>query len=584
MRASVVVVLFCLCYHCIAAARTAIACGPARQDTSAAPELIRDPVGEQEESCNSDVSFLYAKKLIDCFGKSVNNYLGETSLVEDGSRYELVDLRNFTKTSTVGYCPQSPDHMPFGKCITPSGNIGSTKLNITHTFSPHTHFYYNLTIRVNLPDSSNAYVEAYGLLLTRKPRGVKTCVCINASFTNEYSFILEYGKYTSVKVEVDTFPHTLTSAVGETIVPPTDCADYNHGIAFDKQTCGLPQYEKPKNVSLRCNSTHTNISWDMPYYREPSEVISTSHSEPDINMYYLTVSTCDGQKNYYTICNSTEVTINMSMNFDFLLYGYSPCSGFYEYERRNLHDVLGCSQPARCTDVQDSEMPCCLAPPSSVCPTPTPSASSIPGDEHLIVILPSAGGMTLTMIILIAVITVCYRTLRKKPTIVICTYAQLPSMSPSPCAFSALIIYSPNTPELEKNAIIQQLGPDLQDVESFLLTTRLPRQALIHWITEKYDKSDAVFCICNKEFREDWESDSAGTHSSDDAVVVRTLRKLFEGAIAAGAKMPKRYAVVLTKPTDEDVIPPILRGLPRFNMSDSRALAGFVGLKVESLV
>ena len=67
-------------------------------------------------------------------------------------------------------------------------------------------------------------------------------------------------------------------------------------------------------------------------------------------------------------------------------------------------------------------------------------------------------------------------------------------------------------------------------------------------------------------------------------MVVRTLRKLFEGDIAAGAKMPKRYAVVLTKPTDEDVIPPILRALPRFNMSDSRALAGFVGLKVESLV
>ena len=52
------------------------------------------PVGEQEESCNTDISFfydlslLYDKKLIDCFGESVNNYVGATSLVEDGSRYE----------------------------------------------------------------------------------------------------------------------------------------------------------------------------------------------------------------------------------------------------------------------------------------------------------------------------------------------------------------------------------------------------------------------------------------------------------------------------------------------------------------
>ena len=322
----------------------------------------------------------------------------------------------------------------------------------------------------------------------------------------------------------------------------------------------------------------------MPYYREPGEIISTSHSEPDIDTYYLTVSTCDGQKNYFTIRNSTEVTINTSMNFDFLLYGYSPCSGFYEYDRQNLNDVLGCSRPARCTDVQDSEMPCCLVAPFSVCPTPTPSASSlptIPGDEHLLVILSCAGGTFLTMIILITVITLCYRTLKNKQTGVI-YYCPVARQSPSPCAFSALIIYSLNTPEPEKNAITQQLGPDLQGVESFLLTTRLPRQALIHWIIEKYDKSDAVFCIYNEEFREDWESDSAETHCSDDAVVVRTLRKLFEGAIAGA--MPKRYAVVLTKPTDEDVIPSILRGLPRFNMSDSRPLAGFVGLKVESLV
>ena len=185
MRPSVVVVLSCLCYCCIAAARTAIACGPVRQDTSAAPEPICHSVGEQEESYNTDNSFRYGKKLPECFGKSVLDFLGATSLVEDGSRYELADLRNFTKTGTVGYCPQSPNRMPFGKCITPSGSIGSTKLNITHTFYPHKHFYYNLTIRVNLPDSSNAYVEAYGLFnLLTKPSGSTTCVCINASFTN----------------------------------------------------------------------------------------------------------------------------------------------------------------------------------------------------------------------------------------------------------------------------------------------------------------------------------------------------------------------------------------------------------------
>ena len=138
------IVLSCLCYCCIAAARTAIACGPVRQNTSAAPELICHPVGEQEESCNSDISFLYDKKLTDCFGESVNNYVGETSRVEDGSRYELADLRNFTKTGTVGYCPQSPNCMPFGKCITPSGSIGNTKLKITHNFSPYNLCYYNL--------------------------------------------------------------------------------------------------------------------------------------------------------------------------------------------------------------------------------------------------------------------------------------------------------------------------------------------------------------------------------------------------------------------------------------------------------
>ena len=570
MGLSVVVVLACFC---TAAVGSVIACTPVRQDVSAVP--FCHPVGEQEESCNSDIPFLYDNKKIECFGDGINRVL----------IYEIAS-ESFTATGTVGYCPQSSHSTSFGNCITPSGTMGSTNLSITYSFSPINLVYYNITVRISLPDSSNAHVGAYGIQLTTKQNGA-SCVCINSSFTNEHSFILQYKKNEGpITIKADTFPRTLTSpAVKERILPPSDCADYER-IPYDKETCGLPQYEKPRNVRLRCNATHTNISWDTPYYRAPGELNPTHHSEPDLDTYYLTVITCNGQKNYFTIRNSTEVTLNTSKNFDFILYGYSPCSGLFDYHNGTLSGVVGCSLPAMCADTsQDSEAPCCVALPCPTpIPTPTRGSSNGPGNEHPVVyyIAGSAVGFILIVIITIVLCIIgCYKT---QHTPISVTYGPLGTKSPSPCACSALVMYSLNSPELEKCTIAQHLGPDLQGIESFLLDTRLPKQTVVDWITERYEQANAVFCVCNKEFSDDWESDSTGVHCSDSAIAIRTLRKLFEGDIVAGTKTPRRYAVVLTKPTDENFIPSILRGLPRFIMSDSPALAKFAGLRVTSPV
>ena len=591
MRLFVVVVLSCFCN---VAMGFVVACNPVRQDASAAvPGLFCHPVGEQKESCNSDIPFSYSDKRKECFGDDISRALDATVPVEDGSRFETIDLKNFTAMGTVGYCPQSPSSTPFGKCITPSGTLGGTNnLSIIYDISPFNFDYYNITVRVSLPDSSNAHVGAYGILLM-KENDVKSCVCINSSFTNEHSFIRRYpgnkNEHT-ITIKADTFPRTLTSpAVKEGILPPSECFDYER-VPYDKETCGLPQYEKPRNVRLRCNATHTNMSWDTPYYRAPGELNSINHSEPDLNTYYLTVITCDGQNNYFTIRNSTEVTINTSKNFDFILYGYSPCSGLYDHHNQTIKGVVGCSLPALCTDAsQDSDISCCVASPILSCVTPTPTStpgsSSVPGNEHLVVYYSSGCAVGLFILIVIIAIVLCstvhYKT-RHRPMRVI--YDILRKKSPSPCAYSALVMYSLNSPEVDKCTIAQHLGPDLQDlqgVEIFLFDTRPPRETIVHWITDSYRKANAVFCVCNKEFSEDWESDSTGVHYSDSTIAIQTLRKLFEGDIASGTE---KYAVVLTKPSDENFIPLILRGLPRFSMSDTPALAKFAGLRVTSQV
>ena len=522
-----------------------MACEPTLSDTPPASCL---PVGDNVKSCNGPTQFDYGEQQRRCF-----------AAIE--VEHQLLDHRE---------CPPFPSNTP---------GDPNAKIDISSNFIPHNLNYFNLSISLRIPDSSN--VEYYEVLLeydydaVRVSRGFD-CVVIDEP---QHNFTLRYKRKSNqdvkIRVTVRTSPIDLYSKlIG--LKAPQFCADTGLNMPYDSCTCGLPRLEMPTNIALQCNATHTTMSWDPAYYIKPG---SNDHIVPDEVSYYLTLTTCDGKILYFTIDNTTAVTLNVSQYFEFKLYAYSPCSGLYQYVMNQLSTVLGCSWPARCTD--SSINSCCVASAPSVCPSPSPSVRTTDPtdsshDYHLtvtVIAVALAILIIITVLIVVVVILKCRRGgTREEMYVRVCR-----QNSPSPpCEFSALVIYSSSTPDPEQHVIMEKLGPYVYDlIGSYLQRTRRPKQTLIDWITEHHEKANVVFCVCNAEFYRDWENDGTRQYSTDGSVAVRTLRHIYEGDLKTGPESVYKYAVVLAKPTDEVFIPAILRKQHKFDLSDTASLVNF---------
>ena len=474
----------------------------------------------REGSCNGDFQFEYGNKSKECFGKGT------------GKGLDISEK----------------------KCIScPNEAALDSEPQVTWSFIPINLRYYTLSITVNLTSK-----ESYVIYLDYKGH---YCFCM-ASNETELNLTLVYS-LDLIRLSVGHHSYTFQS--------PQHCADYKH-IPYDGATCGLPQLEKPRNIVLQCNETHTKISWEPACYMYPG---TNECVVPDQVTYYLTIRTGNFD-NYFAIHNTTAVTVNVSPILYFGLYAYSHCSGFYQYRLQRLENVLGCSKPAEYADSCSSN---CAA--SNIfTPTPSPSAevgtdptSSPSHNNHLAVyIAAGVAGLVILITALVVIVVLCKK--KGEPTR-IPRYVRVQQE----CDCSVLVVYSSSTPELETMAIMQKLGRYIQNQEkgigSYLQDTRKPQDDLIGWITDHHQKADAVFCVVNEEFSRDWEN-SFSAQSSDSDVAVRTLRQLFEGELQRGPEAVMKYAVVLPKPSDKVFIPAILLNQCRFYMSDTERLASFV--------
>lgn len=444
-------------------------------------------------------------------------------------------------------------------------------MNISHRLYPFNFRYYNLSIKL---DFHGDPIDGYKVLLSNKSPSDFYCFC---SRSEELNIVLDYAQDPSLtrrgyNITVDTFPKSLYPRSKRTeIQVPTYCSDCEPQISYDAPTCGLPRLEKP-SVTLQCNGTHTHISWDEPYYKEPCSLIP---HYTDIEKYYLTITTCDDQSSYFVISNTTEVIIHTSDILDYTLYAFSQCSGLYEPN-------LSCSYPAESNycRTQNPNSTCCNV---SSCSTPTekpttPTGTSPHNNYLAVYICASVGGAVILLSILVLIVLLFIWRRRSSGG----NYKPTPRNEPSPCESSALVIYSPDTPEQEKCAIMQNLGPDLHEegLNSSFPDMREPKQTLIDWISKKYEEVDVVFCVCNKEFSQDWNDSAAMQCSNDSSVAVRTLKELYEGDMAKRGEVGlRKYAVVLTRPNTEALIPAIMRNRQVFSISDTSALADFASVK-----
>ena len=546
---------------------TGLECDPVDTQNAGASCL---PVKAEEASCaKRDISFDYSTQLDRCFGEGKDK------------EYDNSICYNVQSTIDAEISCESDE-----SCS--STNVPTPDLNLTFTITPFVFSCYNLSITVN-----NVETEPYRLLVVYRRKSY--CLCISAD-QSELNLTLKYTLQDDDKIEIST---PLTSLDTRTFRSPRYCAHSERHIRYDPSTCGLPQLEKPSSIVLQCNEAHTRISWEPACYKYPgtNECIVPDQTMPDqVTYYYLTLITGNVERNktHYSVRNTTAVTVNVSSIIDFELYAYSPCSGLYQRALNQLEYPVGCSQPANCTNSNNSAN-CATSLISScniIAPTPSPSTemktdpTSAPSrNNHLAVyIAAGVGGLVILITALVVIVVICIlrRPSTSQPTHNTCVsgdYTLVRQESPSQCDCSVLVVYSSSTPELETMAIMQKLGHYIQNQEkgigSYLQDTRKPQEDLIGWITKHHKKANAVFCVCNEEFSRDWEN-SFSAQSNDSDVAVRTLRQLFEGELHRGPEAVMKYAVVLPKPSDKVFIPTILLNQCKIDMSDTERLVKFV--------
>ena len=117
----------------------------------------------------------------------------------------------------------------------------------------------------------------------------------------------------------------------------------------------------------------------------------------------------------------------------------------------------------------------------------------------------------------------------------------------------ALVIYSPSTPE-EKQELIR--GHLLSQLHSYGIETLSHDLTCIKespslWLEREIAMATIVICVCNKEFKHDWECERNGTSSLP---IVQSLNHLIYASINQNKDMSK-YAVVLLEEGDKDCVP-----------------------------
>ena len=139
---------------------------------------------------------------------------------------------------------------------------------------------------------------------------------------------------------------------------------------------------------------------------------------------------------------------------------------------------------------------------------------------------------------------------------------------------TALVVYSPNTIEREQQLIHSNLM-ELQLWGIKILSHGLvPIQGSTSaWLEREAKKANAVLCVCNKEFRDEWEGQSEAS-----LPLVQSLRHLIYGTVQTHGESLSKYAVVLLEPSHRQYIPTkyLQSDSRQFTLTDTTAIAQYM--------
>lgn len=143
--------------------------------------------------------------------------------------------------------------------------------------------------------------------------------------------------------------------------------------------------------------------------------------------------------------------------------------------------------------------------------------------------------------------------------------------------YTALVVYSPNTPEEQQDMIRRDFIPKLESngIKTLSHDFTCIKEGPSSWLEREISRATAVLCVCNREFKEDWEGCKPSSPSS--LPLVQSLKHLIFATVHQGVDLSK-YAVVLLESCDQQYIPTMyLRSDPRqFGLTEVDIIARFV--------
>lgn len=131
---------------------------------------------------------------------------------------------------------------------------------------------------------------------------------------------------------------------------------------------------------------------------------------------------------------------------------------------------------------------------------------------------------------------------------------------------SSLILYSHRTPTEIQQVIQELLVKELREynIKTVSEDTDPHREGMAAWLETQMKEASAVFCVCNKAFREEW-NDVPGI-----SCIVPVFKQLLLGLVShphgENQRLLDKLAIVLPYESDIEYVPMYLNNRPKFSL------------------
>ncbi len=408
------------------------------------------------------------------------------------------------------------------------------------------------------------------------------CITTDGQAQGSYNITVLYDNSDQASVKVSSFPQSNGNAdytTEKVFNRFMDCYDSDGPndeprLPPDLERCGVPNYGEPTNIQITSYLSPDNdyemsatLTWDPP------AIVSTYTQYPSPTDHYVRVRAnqkpdfrCGSAPNdtlCFRVTNSSRLTfhhLNPSDRYYVGLEAYGNCVG-----RASPYYMHGCGAKASAWFMKPTYSSVSSALPTA---SPSPVATTRTSTNTSSLVIGLSVGLTGLVLITVCVLLCAVACIVKRRRSRVCHTpfcAVIPTeittriwdsdtgpgrlvdeCTGEPVYRSTLVVYSDNSPELEKTVICAHLIAGLRENYSIDATCHecFVGGDLVVQIANKIEEVDAVLCVCNPAFYNDWKSERP-------TPVINVLKQRITGDVTWGGTLEK-FAVVFLNVRDKD--------------------------------